>query len=50
MNNGATRFAPRRGVDRILLSQMRKNLKGRTFDDPTTPLAAFARRLSEGGG
>lgn len=49
LNNGVTRFAPRRVVDRILISQMRKNLKGRTFDDPTTPLAAFARRVTEGG-
>lgn len=49
LNNGVTRFAPRRVVDRILISQMRKNLKGRTFEDPTTPLAAFARRLAEGG-
>ncbi len=49
LNNGVTRFAPRRVVDRILISQMRKNLKGRTFDDPNTPLAAFARRLTEGG-
>jgi hypothetical protein len=27
---------------------MRKNLKGRSFDDPTTPLAQFAKRLTEG--
>jgi NAD(P)-dependent dehydrogenase (short-subunit alcohol dehydrogenase family) len=44
-----SRFAPRRLVDRILIAQMRKSLKGRTFDDPSTPLAEFAKRVTEGG-
>jgi NAD(P)-dependent dehydrogenase (short-subunit alcohol dehydrogenase family) len=48
LTNALSRFAPRRVVDRILISQMRKNLKGRSFDDPTTPLAQFAKRLTEG--
>ncbi len=47
--NAVPRFAPRRVVDRILLSQMRKSLRGRTFDDPSTPLAEFATRLTGGG-
>jgi NAD(P)-dependent dehydrogenase (short-subunit alcohol dehydrogenase family) len=48
LTNALSRFAPRRVVDRILISQMRKNLQGRSFDDPTTPLAQFAKRLTEG--
>lgn len=49
LTNALSRFAPRRVVDRILLTQMRKSLKGRTFDDPSTPLAEFAKRLMVGG-
>ena len=48
LTNALSRFAPRRVVDRILLTQMRKSLKGRTFDDPSTPLAEFAKRLMVG--
>jgi len=44
--NALSRFLPRPVVDRILLSQLRKGLKKRTFDDPTTPLAQFAKRLA----
>lgn len=48
LTNALSRFAPRRVVDRIILAQMRKNLKGRTFDDPSSPLAEFAKRLTRG--
>lgn len=48
LTNALSRFAPRRVVDRIILAQMRKNLKGRTFEDPSTPVAQFARRLVAG--
>ncbi len=44
--NALSRFAPRRVVDRILLAQMRKAFKNRTFDDPSTPLAEFATRVT----
>ena len=43
--NGISRYAPGRLVDRILLSQMRKSMKGRRFDDPSHPVAQFAARL-----
>lgn len=46
LTNAFSRFAPKRVVDRILLGQMRKNLKGRTFDDPSHPLAEFAKRVT----
>jgi len=44
--NALSRFAPRRLVDRILLGQMRKGMKGRSFDDSSTPLAEFAKRIT----
>ncbi len=50
LTNALSRFAPRRVVDRILLGQMRKNLKGRTFDDPSHPVAEFAQRVTGGSG
>lgn len=50
LSNAVSRFAPRRAVDRILLGQVRKGLKGRTFDDPSHPVAEFARRVSGGRG
>ncbi len=49
LTNALSRFAPRHLVDRILLSQLRKSLKGRSFEDPTSPLAQFAQRLTAGG-
>ncbi len=48
LTNAFSRFAPRRIVDRVLLGQMRKNLRGRTFDDPSHPVAEFARRVTAG--
>lgn len=44
--NALSRFAPRRFVDRVILATMRKNLEGRTFDDPSHPVAQFATRLT----
>ncbi len=49
LTNAFARFAPRRVVDRILLAQMRKNLKDRTFDDPSHPVAEFAKRVTGNG-
>jgi NAD(P)-dependent dehydrogenase (short-subunit alcohol dehydrogenase family) len=40
-----TRFAPGPIVDRLLLRQVRKGLKGRSFADAPGPLADFANRL-----
>lgn len=48
--NALARFAPRPLVDRIILAQMRKNLKDRSFEDPTSPVAEFAKRLARGSG
>lgn len=48
--NAVARFAPRPLVDRIILGQMRKNLNDRSFDDPTSPVADFAQRLTLGSG
>lgn len=45
-NNGLARFAPRRFVDGIILSRMRRKLAGRTFDDPSHPIAQLAERLT----
>ena len=41
-----TRYAPGRFVDRVILRQARKDLAGRSFDDPSSPLADFARRVT----
>jgi len=43
--NALSRFAPRPFVDRVILTTMRKSLEGRTFDDPSHPVAQFAIRL-----
>lgn len=45
-NNALCRFAPRRFVDGVILSRMRKKFTGRTFEDPAHPVAQFGRRLS----
>jgi NAD(P)-dependent dehydrogenase (short-subunit alcohol dehydrogenase family) len=50
VTNALSRFAPRRLVDRIILAQMRKSLRGRSFEDPSHPVAQFARRLTGDGG
>ncbi len=47
--NGLSRFAPRPLVDRIILSQLRKSMKGRKFEDASHPVAQFAQRLTSGG-
>jgi NAD(P)-dependent dehydrogenase (short-subunit alcohol dehydrogenase family) len=40
-----SRFAPRPLVDRIVLSQIRRSVKGRSFDGAEPALAEFAERL-----
>jgi NAD(P)-dependent dehydrogenase (short-subunit alcohol dehydrogenase family) len=47
--NALTRFAPRRFVDRVILGQLRKKMADRRFDDPSSPVAQFANRLTTGG-
>jgi NAD(P)-dependent dehydrogenase (short-subunit alcohol dehydrogenase family) len=42
-----SRFAPRRFVEHVILSQLRKALKGRSFEDAAGPVADFARRLAD---
>jgi NAD(P)-dependent dehydrogenase (short-subunit alcohol dehydrogenase family) len=46
VTNALSRFAPRRLVDRIILTRFRKVLAGRSFDDAAAPVAEFAARLS----
>jgi hypothetical protein len=31
----------------VILRQLGKNLKDRSFDDPSSPVAEFAKRLTE---
>lgn len=50
VTNALSRFMPRRLVDRIVLSQFRKNLKGKTFEDAEAPVGEFAARLAGGRG
>ncbi len=50
LTNALSRFAPRRGVDRIIMREMRKQVKGRSFDDTSTALAQFAHRVTSGRG
>jgi NAD(P)-dependent dehydrogenase (short-subunit alcohol dehydrogenase family) len=40
-----SRFAPRRFVDWVVLSQMRKGLKGQPIDDAAGPLGDFVKRI-----
>ena len=47
--NTLSRFLPRRLVDRIVLTQFGKTLKGRSLEGAAPPLAAFASRLERGG-
>jgi NAD(P)-dependent dehydrogenase (short-subunit alcohol dehydrogenase family) len=44
--NSLSRFAPRRFVDWVILRTIRKGMKGRTFEDPTHPVAQFAKRIT----
>ncbi len=44
-----SRYAPGRFVDWVILSQFRKTLRQRRFDDPSSPPAVFARRLAGRG-
>ncbi|MHA6757487.1 SDR family NAD(P)-dependent oxidoreductase [Streptacidiphilus sp. PAMC 29251] len=46
MNNALCRYAPRSFVDGIILKRMRKKLTGRSFADPSHPIAQFAGRLT----
>lgn len=41
-----SRFAPRRFVDHVILSQIRKGMKGRSFENASAPLVEFAERLA----
>jgi NAD(P)-dependent dehydrogenase (short-subunit alcohol dehydrogenase family) len=47
LTNGLSRFAPRRFVDWVILRQLGKNPQGRNFDDPSSPVAEFAQRLTQ---
>jgi NAD(P)-dependent dehydrogenase (short-subunit alcohol dehydrogenase family) len=40
------RLAPRGLVDRLVLRQMGRHMRGRTFPDPAGPVAMFARRVA----
>lgn len=50
VTNALSRFAPRPLVDRIILAQLRKNLKGRVPDDAAAPVQEFAARLTGAAG
>jgi NAD(P)-dependent dehydrogenase (short-subunit alcohol dehydrogenase family) len=41
-----SRFAPRRFVDHVILSQTRRGMKGRSFENASAPLVDFAERLA----
>jgi NAD(P)-dependent dehydrogenase (short-subunit alcohol dehydrogenase family) len=41
-----SRFAPRWFVDRVILSQLRRALRGRSFEHARGPVADFAQRLT----
>jgi NAD(P)-dependent dehydrogenase (short-subunit alcohol dehydrogenase family) len=45
--NSLSRFAPRRFVDWVILRQLRTKLKGRSFENPSHPVAQFTQRLTE---
>lgn len=45
--NSLSRFLPRRLVDRVILGQFRKKLKGRSFDHAAPPVGDFAARLAQ---
>jgi NAD(P)-dependent dehydrogenase (short-subunit alcohol dehydrogenase family) len=45
--NSLSRFAPRRFVDWVILREIRKGMRGRTFEDPSHPVAEFAKRITE---
>jgi NAD(P)-dependent dehydrogenase (short-subunit alcohol dehydrogenase family) len=47
--NSLSRYAPPRFVDWVILRQIGKGMKRRTFDDPAHPVAQFAARLTSGG-
>jgi NAD(P)-dependent dehydrogenase (short-subunit alcohol dehydrogenase family) len=40
-----SRFAPRRFVDRVILRQVRKGMRGRSFDGAASSVVDFAERL-----
>ena len=46
VTNSLSRFAPKWFVDKVILSTLRKALRGRTFADPDHPVARFAQRLA----
>lgn len=47
--NSLSRYAPPRFVDWVILRQIGKGMKRRTFDDPSHPVAQFATRLATRG-
>jgi len=46
--NSLSRYAPARFVDWVILRQIRKGMRRRTFDDPSHPVAEFAARITGG--
>jgi hypothetical protein len=46
--NSLSRYAPARFVDWVILRQITKGMRRRTFDDPSHPVAEFAQRVTGG--
>jgi NAD(P)-dependent dehydrogenase (short-subunit alcohol dehydrogenase family) len=45
--NSLSRYAPARFVDWVILRQIGKGMKRRTLEDPSHPVAQFAKRLTD---
>jgi NAD(P)-dependent dehydrogenase (short-subunit alcohol dehydrogenase family) len=45
--NSLSRYAPPRFVDWVILRQIGKGMKRRSFEDPSHPVAQFAKRLTD---
>jgi NAD(P)-dependent dehydrogenase (short-subunit alcohol dehydrogenase family) len=46
--NSLSRYAPARFVDWVILRQIAKAMRRRTFEDPSHPVAEFAQRIKQG--